>query len=155
MSKSRKAVGQDKSLLINIFAMPRKRRTFKEKQNWILERLDRQWERERRCSSQPYAPSISSGDEADEQAWHEEFGGYRRLYTIGAHNSPDFARTLREMYLNGILYRVTGGNQGAREGGYAGKTYYVAYYSKQHWHEAKRLRNHPPETPRPSPRNTL
>lgn len=119
----------------------RKRRSFKEKQNWILERLDRKWERILRTTvSGYYPPNISSSDEEDEEAWHQEFGGHRKYYLMGNHVSPDFARTLRKMWENGILYRSTMGNQGARDGGYAMKTYYVAYRSKRHHHEAKVLR---------------
>lgn len=119
----------------------RKRRSFKEKQNWILERLEQSWERKLRTTiSGHYPPSISSSDEDDEEAWHQEFGGQRRYYLMGNHVSPDFARTLRKMWENGILYRATRGNQGARDGGYTMKTYYVSYCSKRHHHEAKRLR---------------
>ncbi len=119
----------------------RKRRSFKDKQNWILDRLDRKWSQTLRTTiSDHYAPRISSSDEDDEEAWHQEFGGQRHYYLMGPHVSPDFARTLRKMWLNGILYRSTGGNQGARDGGYAMKTYYVSYCSKKHHHEAKRLR---------------
>ena len=120
---------------------PRKRRTFKEKQNWIIARLEEEWQRTLRISpTTPYSPSISSSDEDDEEAWHADFGGYRIYYMMGNHVSPDFARTLREMWKNGILYRTTQGNQGAREGGYAMKTYYVSYWMKSHHHEAKRIR---------------
>jgi len=134
--------GRDPRLLINIFGATklRKRRAFKEKQNWILARLKAEWEREKRISSHPYPASISSSDEDDEAAWHEEFGGQRIYYTMGNHVSPDFARTLRAMWNNGILYRSTAGNQGAREGGYAMKTYYVSYRCKHQTHEAKRIR---------------
>jgi hypothetical protein len=119
----------------------RTRRTFKEKQNWVLDRFDRKWQRVlRTIVSGHYAPSISASDEEDEEAWHKEFGGYRRYYTMGGNVSPDFARTLRAMYENGILYRGTAGNQGARDGGYAQKTYYVFYTFKQHYHEAARMR---------------
>lgn len=137
--------GSDPRLLVNIFrgSAMQKRRTFKEKQNWILARLDREWEREKRTSSQPYPASISSSDEDDEEAWHQEFGGQRIYYMMGNHVSPDFARTLRAMWNNGILYRSTAGNQGAREGGYAMKTYYVSYRCKHQTHEARRLRGEP------------
>jgi cytidylate kinase len=63
-----------------------------------------------------------------------------RLRRRSAELSPDFAKTLRKMWENGILYRSTIGNQGARDGGYAMKTYYVSYRSKRHHHEAKVLR---------------
>ncbi len=119
----------------------RNRRSFKEKQNWIIERLDREWDWILKTTVLGhYPPDISSNNEEDEEAWHQEFGGYRIWYLMGHHVSPDFARTLRKMWKNGILYRSTGGNQGAREGGYAMKTYYVSYRLKRHHHEAKRLR---------------
>lgn len=60
---------------------------------------------------------------------------------MGSHVSPDFAKTLRKMWENGILLRSTMGNQGARDGGYAMKTYSVFYKSKRHHFEAKVLRN--------------
>lgn len=119
--------------------VPKKRRTFKEKQNWILDRLERKWEFNKRTKKPPFAPSISSSDEAEEEAWHEEFGGYRKYYTMGGCVSPDFARTLREMWQNGLLYRHVNGNQDARLGGFRMKTYYISYTFKQHVHEAKRL----------------
>jgi len=119
----------------------RKRRSFQEKQNWILDRLENEWQRILRTTiSGHYPPDISSSDVDDEEAWHKEFGGQRIYYLMGNHVSPDFARTLRKMWENGILYRSTAGNQGARDGGYSMKTYYVSYRLKQHHHEAKRLR---------------
>lgn len=136
--------GSDPRLLINIFRetpMGRKRRSFKEKQNWVMARLSEQWEREKRiCKTTPYAPNISSSNEEDEEAWHAEFGGHRIYYMIGPHVSPDFSRTLREMWKNGILYRATAGNQEARTGGCSQKTYYVAYWMKSHHHEAIEIR---------------
>lgn len=118
-----------------------KRRTFQEKQNWILDRLESEWQFTLRTTVTGHmAPSISSGDEEAENAWHEEFGGRRVYYTMGAHSSPDFARTLRKMWRNGLLYRATIGNQGARAGGYAQKTYSVHYSLKRHYHKAKELR---------------
>lgn len=120
---------------------PRKRRSFKEKQNWILERLEREWQQILRTTvSGHYPPDISPSDESAEEAWHQEFGGYRKWYLMGNHVSPDFARTLRRMWENGILYRSTFGNQGARDGGYAMKTYSVSYRLKRHHHEAKKVR---------------
>lgn len=120
----------------------RKRRTFEEKQKWVLDRLENAWEYILRTTiSGHYAPSISPGDEDDEEAWHQEFGGYRRYYLMGNHVSPDFAKTLRKMWENGILLRSTMGNQGARDGGYAMKTYSVFYKLKKHHFEAKVLRN--------------
>ena len=119
----------------------RKRRTFEEKQRWVLDRLEKAWERTLRTTiSGRYAPLISPGDEEDEEAWHQEFGGYRKYYLMGNHVSPDFALTLRKMWEKGILLRKTSGNQGAREGGYAMKTYSVHYWSKKHHSEAKLLR---------------
>jgi hypothetical protein len=119
----------------------KKRRTFEEKQNWILDRLEKAWQLELRTTiSGHYAPHISSSNEDDEEAWHQEFGGCRKWYLMGHHVSPDFARTLRRMWKNGILYRATSGNQGARDGGYAMKTYYVSYWLKSHHHRAKELR---------------
>jgi len=119
----------------------RKRRTFEEKQQWVLDRLEKAWELTLRTTiSGHYAPSISPGDEEDEDAWHREFGGYRQYYLMGNHVSPDFARTLRRMWENGILLRSIVGNQGARDGGYAMKTYGVHYLSKKHSLAAKLLR---------------
>jgi DNA-directed RNA polymerase subunit M/transcription elongation factor TFIIS len=43
------------------------------------------------------------------------------------------------MSQDGILVRATGGNQGARDGGYAMKTYYVTYYSKAHKQESEAI----------------
>jgi hypothetical protein len=119
----------------------KKRRTFGEKKNWILERLERKWEFELRTTVRGhFAPIICSSDEEDEEAWHAEFGGRRTYYTMGNQVSPDFAKTLRLMWEQGILLRRTLGNQGAREGGYAQKTYCVVYSSKKHHYEAKLLR---------------
>ena len=119
----------------------RKRRTLEEKERWVLDRLEKAWERTLRTTiSGHYAPLISPSDEKDEECWHQEFGGYRRHYLMGNHVSPDFARTLRKMWEKGILLRKILGNQGAREGGYAMKTYSVYYWSKKHHFEAKLLR---------------
>jgi hypothetical protein len=119
----------------------RKRRTFEEKKKWILERLDCKWDLELRTTVRGHhAPIICSSDEEDEEAWHAEFGGFRKYYMMGNQVSPDFARTLRLMWEQKILLRRTLGNQGAREGGYAQKTYCVVYSSKKHHYEAKLLR---------------
>tara|TARA_R110002110_G_scaffold22933_11_gene88259 strand:+ start:1524 stop:1865 length:342 start_codon:yes stop_codon:yes gene_type:complete len=113
--------------------MARKRRTFKEKQNWILALLEKRWEFNKRTQPQnPRPPMISATDEETEEEWHDEFGGQRRYYTLGPHVSPDFARTLRAMYANGILYRGTMGNQDAKN--YCQKTYFVFYKKKSHCH---------------------
>jgi len=119
--------------------MARKRRTFREKQQWVLDLLDERWELAKRTHAvNPIAPSISATDEATEEAWHAEFGGYRRYYTIGPCVSPDLTRTLRAMYVNGNLYRGTAGNQDAKN--FCQKTYYVFYRLKGHVHEAEELR---------------
>jgi hypothetical protein len=119
----------------------RKRRSFEEKQRWVLDRLEKKWEFELRTTVKGHcAPLLSPSEEADEEAWHQEFGGYRKYYLMGNHVSPDFAKTLRKMWENGVLLRKTLGNQGAREGGYAMKTYSVYYASKKHHFEAKVLR---------------
>jgi hypothetical protein len=119
----------------------RKRRSFEEKQRWVLDRLEKKWELELRTTVKGhYAPVLSPSEEADEEAWYQEFGGYRVYYLMGNHVSPDFAKTLRKMWENGVLLRKTLGNQGAREGGYAMKTYSVYYASKKHHFEAKMLR---------------
>jgi hypothetical protein len=118
-----------------------KRRSFEEKQRWVLDRLEEKWEFKLRTTVKGhYAPLLSPSDEADEEAWHQEFGGYRKYYLMGNHVSPDFAKTLRKMWENGVLLRKTQGNQGAREGSYAKKTYSVYYASKKHHLEAKVLR---------------
>lgn len=114
-----------------------KRRTFKEKQDWILARLDAQWEVNKRVCKPPFPPSISSSEEEDEEAWHQEFGGHRKYYTMGPCVSPDFARTLRKMWLNGLLYRYVGGNQDVKS--FRMKTYYISYSCKRHVHEAVKL----------------
>ena len=115
------------------------RRTFKEKQQWILDRFEEKWERIKRTTNPPRPPSISASDESEEQAWHDEFGGQRIYYTMGGCISPDFARTLRKMYLNGILYRGTAGNE--QSPGYVQKTYYVFYRLKYQCHEMNRKAN--------------
>ena len=109
------------------------RRTFKEKQQWIIDRFEKKWEFIKRTSSNPIPPSISASDEQEEQAWHDKFGGYRKHYTMGGCISPDFAKTLRAMYENGILYRGTSGNE--QSPGYTTKTYYVFYKLKSQCHE--------------------
>jgi hypothetical protein len=58
-------------------------------------------------------------------AWSKEFHGRELQYTLGPNVSPDFARTLRRMYRDGLLVRATSGNQDARN--YGQKMYYVAY----------------------------
>ena len=122
-------------------SLRQKRRSFREKQKWVLDRLEKKWEFELRTTVKGhYAPLLSPSEEADEEAWHQEFGGYRKYYLIGNHVSPDFAKTLRKMWENGVLLRKTLGNQGAREGGYKMKTYSVYYASKKHHLEAKVLR---------------
>jgi hypothetical protein len=119
----------------------RKRRSFDEKRKWVLDRLEKKWEFELRTTIEGhYAPFLSPSEEADEEAWHKEFGGYRKYHLMGNHVSPDFAKTLRKMLENGTLLRKTLGNQGAREGGYAMKTYSVYYASKKHHFQAKLLR---------------
>ena len=136
------ALGKDKKPGSDPRSVRRKRRTFEEKQKWVLDRLENAWDYILRTTiSGHYAPFISPGDEDDEEAWHREFGGYRKHYLMGNHVSPDFAKTLRKMWANGILLRSTMGNQGARDGGYAMKTYSVFYKSKRHHFEAKVLRN--------------
>ncbi len=106
------------------------RKTFKEKEQWIIDRFESKWEFSKRTSSNPIPPSISASDEEEEQAWHDEFGGYRKYYTMGGCISPDFAKTLRKMYENGILRRGTSGNE--QTPGYTTKTYYVFYKLKTH-----------------------
>jgi len=113
----------------------KKRRAFEEKQQWILDRFAAKWEFRKRTSTCRIAPSISASDEKEEEAWHKEFGGQRHYYTLGGCISPDFARTLRKMYENGILRRGTIGNQMAE--GYAQKTYHVFYKLKSQCHEDK------------------
>jgi hypothetical protein len=106
------------------------RHTFAEKRAWVLSRLQSKYEQECRTHyGQGTRPFISGSDQDDQRAWNAAFGGKEVIYTIGPNVSPDFARTLRRMFKEGDLARVTGGNQEARH--YCQKTYYVAYTPKK------------------------
>ena len=102
-----------------------KRRSFEEKRQWILKRFADQFAYSCRVYNPPQRPWISASDEDEQQAWEKEFGGKVVYYTMGPNVSPDFARTLRRMYIAGELVRSTGGNQDARR--YNQKTYYISY----------------------------
>jgi hypothetical protein len=104
------------------------RRKYEEKRAWVLNRLQAQYEYSCRVHNPPDRPWISATDQDEQEAWHAEFGGKEVIYTMGPNVSPDFARTLRRMYADGDLVRVTNGNQDARSWGQ--KTYYVAYSFK-------------------------
>lgn len=106
------------------------RRTFAEKRAWVLRRLRERYEYSCRTSNPPMTPIISASEQEDQEAWQKEFGGKEVIYTLGPNVSPDFAKTLRRMWLNGDLKRGTQGNQDARY--YNQKTYYV-FYSIHNW----------------------
>lgn len=106
------------------------RHKFSEKRAWVLARLQAQYEQDCRTHcGQGSRPFISASDQDEQEAWHAAFGGKEIIYTLGPNISPDFARTLRRMYVAGDLARITRGNQDARQ--YCQKTYYVAYTPKR------------------------
>lgn len=105
------------------------RRCHSEKRAWVLARLQAKYEQDCRTHyGQGSRPFVSGSDQEDQEAWHAEFGGKEVVYTLGPSVSPDFARTLRRMWREGDLARITRGNQDARY--YCQKTYYVAYTPK-------------------------
>jgi len=106
-----------------------KRHTHEEKASWVMSRLQGKLEYSKRVHvGNPMRPYVSSSDEDDQEAWKAAFGGKELVYTIGPNISPGFARTLRRMWMDGELARVTHGNQEAKR--YGQKTYYVAYTFK-------------------------
>jgi hypothetical protein len=101
------------------------RRKYSDKRAWVLARLQAKYEHSSRTHNPPQRPFICAMDEEDQKAWEAAFGGKVVYYTVGPKISPDFARTLRRMFVEGDLARVTGGNQDARY--YCQKTYYISY----------------------------
>ncbi len=89
------------------------RRTYAEKRAWVLGRLTAMWEDSCRTSNPPLRPFICGMEPDDQEAWEAEFGGQVKIYTVGPNVSPDFARTLRRMWMEGDLARSVGGNQEA------------------------------------------
>lgn len=123
----------------------RKRHAYEEKRAWVMARLDAKLEYSKRVhAGSPMRPRISATDEDDQTAWQASFGGKVVTYTLGPNVSPDFARTLRRMWLDGDLARGTAGNQDARN--YGQKTYFV-FYTYKTWpiiaHDAKNLWRNP------------
>lgn len=102
-----------------------RRHTHAEKRAWVLARLMDKWEYSKRTSSPACRPFICAIEEDDQAAWEAVFGGKVHIYTVGPNVSPDFARTLRRMWMEGDLKRSVIGNQDARY--YAQKTYVISY----------------------------
>ncbi len=104
---------------------PRKRHTHAQKRAWILARLTAKWELEKKTSNPPLRPFICAMEPNDQEAWFAEFGGQIKIYWVGPDVSPDFARTLRRMFVAGDLRRSTQGNQEAKF--YCQKTWTLSY----------------------------
>ena len=114
--------------LKSLKAANRKRHTYEEKRAWVLALLDKKLEASKRTHIPPQRPRVCAMEPDDQEAWESAFGGKVAIYTLGPNVSPDFARTLRRMWMGGDLLRLVSGNQEARN--YCQKTYSISYTIK-------------------------
>lgn len=91
-----------------------KRAPYAKKRDWVISYLKRlRYNR------------LCLGEGEAEEAYADEFGVKLQIYTVGPSTCRDLARTLRRMWLDGLVDRYTGGNQDATYN--CQKTYYVSY----------------------------